>query len=113
MIGWDNFEKGYQIISRYIASDYKLIKSKRKSELWVRAIIFKLLNIHIEAWKHYFDMIHRSNSKETKISQLHQNKSHEISVIKEEEKELMNEQLKWFNVGDDELGQINIQATSR
>lgn len=52
VIGWDNFIRGR--ISKYfkvfMSRHYKKIRSKRKPDIWVKAIISNMLNIHLDSW---------------------------------------------------------------
>ena len=75
-IGCENFIRGRisKNFQPYIARHYKIIRSKRKPDMWTRTIISNLLNIHIEDWKNYCETIYGNNNKQTKISQLHQEK---------------------------------------
>ena len=93
VIGWENIIR-WRIsknFKTYIAHYYNVIRSKRKSDTWANAIISNLLNIHVEAWKDYCETIHESNSKQKQIDQLHEEKIHEISSIKDEANGLTNE----------------------
>ena len=107
---WDRIFKNFKL---YIVSHYKVIESKRKSELWAKFVLSNHLKIHIETWKTYCDTIHENNNKKAQISQLYQDKVHEISAIKEEAHELTNEQSKWFSIWDKDVGQMNIQVINR
>ena len=62
--------------------------------MWENAIISNLLNIHIETWKNYCETFHENNSKQKQIDQLHEEKIHEISTIKDEANGLTNDQSK-------------------
>ena len=92
-IGWDNFirERISKNFQTYIARHYKIIRSKRTPDMWARTIISNLLNIHIEDWKNYCETIYGNNNKQTKISQLHQEKICKTSTIKDEANRLTNE----------------------
>ena len=93
VIGWENIirwriSKNFRT---YIAHYYNVIRSKRKPDMWANAIISNLLNIHIKAWKNYCETIYEKNSKQKQIDQLHEEKIHEISSIKDEANGLTNE----------------------
>ena len=65
-----------------------------------KAIISNLLNIHIETWKTYYDRIYGNNNTNQRLVGY---VIHEISATKKELHEFINEQSKWFNIGDTDV----------
>ena len=72
-----------------------------------------MINIHIKAWKNYCNSIHENNNKQTTISQIHQDKIHDICDIKDATNGLTIEQSKQFDIEENNVRQINLPAINR
>ena len=96
-----------------MSKHYKNIRSKRQPDIWEKAIIPNIINIHLDSRKNYYNLMYDNKKLENENSQLHQDKFCEINSIQAEIKELTLEQMKWFDIGQDSFEHMNMQSINK
>ena len=64
----------------------------------MKAIISNPVNIHVDSWKTYCNLIHENIKSFNEKSQIHQDKLGEINAIQTEQMDLTFEPTKWFDI---------------
>ena len=98
-IGWNHFARGRiskQIID-YMYLFYQSINSKKTSRSWANSIIKINLEVHLDEWKNYCNIIQEIQPNTNKIdTQIHQDLIHEVSSLHRHVIGLPHELSKWF-----------------
>lgn len=65
IISWDNFIRSRisKCFKIFMSQHYNNIGSKNEPDLWVNPIVSTLINIHLDTWKTYCDLIHDNKIK--------------------------------------------------
>ena len=79
----------------------------------MKAIISNLINIHIDPWKTYCNLIHENSISANEKNKIHQDKIGETNAIQAEQKDLTFKQTKWFFISSELFEQINMQSINR